>query len=290
MSEILFRVSKLAIMAFLVSSMLGVGLSLTFRQIFTPLKQVRLMLAALVANFLIVPGLAVGVAKAFELEEPLAAGLLLLGFAPGVPFLPKLAELAHGDRGFAVGLMLILLIGSVISLPLVLPLVVPSVDVGVGQMARPLLLLMILPLAAGLLFKARFRYAARGIRVGLRRFSNFTLVIAILLVVMVNFRGIVNLAGTGAITAVFLLIILGGLAGYWLGGSRNATRKVMVLGTGFRNVAAALVVSESDLPAEATVMLVVAALLALLFLLPIARIMQKTGRCECYHRPGTRTS
>src|SRR3954468_3187651 len=129
MSEILLTVSKCAVAAFLVTSMLEVGLSLTFRQIFAPLRQVRLIIAALVANFLIVPGIAVGIAAALELEPPLTAGLMLLALAPGVPFLPKLAELAHGDRAFSVGLMLLLFVSSMILLPLVLPLILPSVEI-----------------------------------------------------------------------------------------------------------------------------------------------------------------
>ena len=268
--------------------MLQTGLGLSFHQIFAPFRKARLIISAVVANFLIIPVIAVAIAKAFELDEPLAAGLMILGFAPGVPFLPKLAELAHGDRAFAVVLMLTLLTGSVISLPLIMPLVIPSVDVGYGQIARPLLLLMIVPLVVGLLFKAYFQCAAHRIRWTLRLFTNFTLILAIVLVVAVNFRGIVSLAGTGAIIAVLIVVILAGLAGYWMGGPRNATRKVMVLGTGFRNIAAVLVVSECDLPVEATAMLILGALLGFLFLLPITRMMQQTGHCESYRSPTAR--
>ena len=142
---------------------------------------------------------------------------------------------------------------------------------------------MIVPLVAGLLFKAYFQCAAHRIRWTLRLFTNFTLILAIVLVVAVNFRGIVSLAGTGAIIAVLIVVILAGLAGYWMGGPRNATRKVMVLGTGFRNIAAVLVVSECDLPVEATAMLILGALLGFLFLLPITRMMQQTGHCESSH-------
>ena len=46
---------------FVVSSMLGTGLSLTVAQIVQPLKNVRLVILALLANFVLVPLLAFGI-------------------------------------------------------------------------------------------------------------------------------------------------------------------------------------------------------------------------------------
>ena len=47
---------------------------------------------------------------------------MLLGVAAGAPFLPKLTELAKGNLPFAVGIMVLLAVGTVGYLPLVLPL------------------------------------------------------------------------------------------------------------------------------------------------------------------------
>src|SRR5205814_289303 len=82
---------------------MGAGLTLT--RIIEPLRNVRLVLFALVANFVLMPAGAVALAKALRLDEPFGVGLLLLGCAAGAPFLPKLAELAMGNLAFAVGIM-----------------------------------------------------------------------------------------------------------------------------------------------------------------------------------------
>ena len=51
---------------------------------------------------------------------------MLLSTAAGAPFLPKLTELAKGNLPFAVGIMVLLAVGTVGYLPLVLPLLLPG--------------------------------------------------------------------------------------------------------------------------------------------------------------------
>ena len=58
--------------------------------------------------------------KLLRLDEPLGVGLLLLGVAAGAPFLPKLAELANGNLPFAVGIMVLLSVGTPLAIGLAL--------------------------------------------------------------------------------------------------------------------------------------------------------------------------
>jgi predicted Na+-dependent transporter len=78
------------------------GCSLTVSQISEPLRNVRLALLALLANFVLMPLGALALAKVLWLDNPFAVGLLVLGCAADGPFLPKLAELAKGNLAFAV--------------------------------------------------------------------------------------------------------------------------------------------------------------------------------------------
>jgi hypothetical protein len=86
-----------------VSSTLGVGLSLTVGQILAPLKNARLVVLSLAANFVLAPLVAVGLWRVLGLDEPLGIGLLLCGLAAGAPFLIKLAEFAKADLAFGLG-------------------------------------------------------------------------------------------------------------------------------------------------------------------------------------------
>jgi bile acid:Na+ symporter, BASS family len=145
--ELVSKASTVAMLSFVVSSMLAMGSGLTVSQISEPLRNTRLVLLALVANFVVMPLGALALAKMLSLDEPFGVGLLLLGCAAGAPFLPKLAELARGNLAFAVGAMVLLMVTTVVYLPIILPLLLPGVTVNAWVIARSLILLMLLPLA-----------------------------------------------------------------------------------------------------------------------------------------------
>src|SRR3954454_24606942 len=174
--ELLQKASSVAMLAFVLSSMLAMGLNLTVGQIITPLRNVRLVTLSLLVNFVLMPLAATGLATLLRLDEPLGVGLLLLGSAAGAPFLPKLAQIAKGNLAFAVGLMVLLMVITVGYLPLVLPLLLPGVSVNPAKIARSLCLLMLLPLGAALAVNVKFPAAAARIGPILNKLSSLSLI------------------------------------------------------------------------------------------------------------------
>jgi bile acid:Na+ symporter, BASS family len=134
--DLLSKAVPLAMLSFVVSSMLAMGAGLTVAQIIEPLRDVRLVVLALLANFVVMPLGAFALGKMLQLDEPLGIGLLLLGCAAGAPFLPKLVQLAKGNLAFAVGAMVLLMVVTVGYLPVVLPLLLPGVTVDSWKIAR----------------------------------------------------------------------------------------------------------------------------------------------------------
>ena len=201
MTETLTAVTRLLVLLFLLSSMSGIGLGLTLSQIIAPLRNVRLVVLAVIMNFIIAPLLAVGIARLLRLDEPFALGLLLLGLAAGAPFLPKVVGIANGDVASAVGLMVLLMVGTTIFLPVALPLLIKGVQVNPWKIARFLSFLMLIPLVAGLIVRARAASigarAARLRRVVYRHPAGLVLV----LVLATHFQGVLRIFGTGAIFA-----------------------------------------------------------------------------------------
>ena len=204
----------------------------------------------------------------------MAVGLLLLGCAAGAPFLPKLAELAKGNLAFAVGAMVLLMVVTVGYLPIVLPLLLPGVTVDPWKIARSLVLLMLLPLAAGLALKARYEDLARRVKPVLDWISNVSLILLVLLITAANIDKVLQVFGTRGILAGLLFIALGFGIGWLLGGPDADTRRVMALGTGQRNIAAALVVaSQSFSDPKVVVMVIVVAIVGLIILMPLSRAL-----------------
>jgi BASS family bile acid:Na+ symporter len=209
-----------------------------------------------------------------KLDEPLGVGLLLLGAAAGAPFLPKLTELARGNLPFAVGIMMLLAIGTVGYLPLVLPLLLPGVTVNSAKIAGWLFLLTLLPLATGLALRAWYGEAAARVKPVLDWVSNVSLVPMVLLLAVANIDKILHVFGTRGILAGMLLIALGFGIGWMLGGPGIDTRRALALGTGQRNIAAALVVaSESFSDPSVVVMVIVVTIVGLLTLMPLCHVL-----------------
>ena len=276
--ELLQKASSVAMLAFVLCSMLAMGLNLTVGQIITPLRNVRLVTLSLLVNFLLMPFVAVGLATLLRLDEPLGVGLLLLGSAAGAPFLPKLAQIAKADLAFAVGLMVLLMVITVGYLPLVLPLLLPGVSVNPAKIARSLFLLMLLPLAGALAVKARFASFAARTKPLLDRLSNLSLILLVVLIAVANVNKVLAVFGTRGILAGLLFIAMGFAAGWLLGGPDTNTRRVLALGTAQRNIAAALVVgSQSFSDPQVIVMVIVVATVGFLILMPVSRALGKAN-------------
>ncbi len=125
MQDFILVLINLFVLVFVLTSMFGTGLSLTIGQILDPLKDWKLVLLALVANFVIVPALAYVIALLLDLSDGLRAGLIILAACAGAPFLPKLAAIAKGNLAFSVGLMVLLMVVTVGFAPIALPLAHP---------------------------------------------------------------------------------------------------------------------------------------------------------------------
>ena len=272
------RAIPVAVLVFVLSSMLAMGLGLKVAQITAPLRNLRLVAMSLLANFAVMPLGAIVLARVLRLDEPLGVGLLLLGVAAGAPFLPKLAQIAKGNLAFAVALMVLLMVITVGYLPLVLPILLPGVSVNPAKIARSLVLLMLLPLAVALAVNAKLPAVAARVKPLFDRLSSLGLVLVVVLLVVVNSNNVLSVFGTRGILAGVLFIALGYAVGWALGGPGADTRPVLGLGTAQRNIAAALVVgSQSFSDPRVVVMVVVVAIVSLLVLLPLSRLLARNG-------------
>jgi len=270
MTEILESIVQLSVLVFVVGSMFSLGLSLTMQQIIDPLKNTRMIIMALVANFVLVPALAYGLTILFNLDDTLSVGLILLSTAAGAPFLPKLVDLAKGNIAFSVGLMVLLMVVTIIYLPLVLPLLLGDVEVSAWDIAQSLIIMMLIPLAIGLFIKARYKDAAAKIQPTFGMAANIALITLAVLGLILNFSSMIALVGTRGILAGIIFIIIALIIGYLFGGSDPRDKSVMGLGTAQRNISAALVVGAQNFSTDVITYLMVIAIISLVILMPAA--------------------
>lgn len=272
LNEFFEAIAQLSGLLFVITSMLAMGLSLTVPQIMQPLKNVRLVVLALLANFVLVPLLAYAIMLVIPLEQSLKVGLIVLATAAGAPFLPKLVQGAKGNVAFGVGLMVLLMVVTIIYMPIVLPLLLPGVSVNPWDIAKSLIVLMLVPLALGLLLKSHSPDTATRWLPVMAKISSLAILILLVVAVGLNVSNIIDLIGTGGILALLLFIIGSFLIGFLLGGRDPGDRSVMGLGTAQRNVSAAIVVTAQNFSGTDTLSFVlVGAILLLLLLLPAAK-------------------
>ncbi|MFN8378238.1 MAG: bile acid:sodium symporter [Anaerolineae bacterium] len=270
--DLFVALAQIAGLLFIVTSMLAMGMSLTVPQIVAPLKNVRLVVLALLANFVLVPLLAYVIKALIPLDQSLQIGLIVLATAAGAPFLPKLVQGAKGSVAFSVGLMVLLMVGTIIYMPIVLPLLLPGVSVNPWDIAKSLIVLMLVPLALGLLFKSHSSEDAAHWQPVMNRISSLALLILLIVGLGLNVSNIIDLIGSNGLLALILFIVGSLLIGYLLGGRDPSVNSVMGLGTAQRNVSAAILVSAMNFPGTMTLPFVlVAAILLLLVLLPTAK-------------------
>ena len=278
MTDILETLAVLSMLVFVIGSMASMGLSLKMKQIMEPLKDVKLVILALVVNFILVPLVAYGITLILPLDEPLRIGLILLATAAGAPFLPKLAEVAKGSVAFSVGLMVLLMVVTIVYLPIVLPLLLQGVEVNPWDIAQSLIVLMLLPLTVGLLVNARYEEMAAKVQPTFGQASNIAILVLTVLGLVLNFREMLGLVGSWGLLAGAIFIVVSLALGYLLGGSDSSVKSVMGLGAGQRNISAALVVAGQNFGMDVITYLMVIAVIGLVILMPLAGELGKRAK------------
>jgi predicted Na+-dependent transporter len=274
-------VAALSGLLFVVASMLGTGLSLSVSQIVRPLKNIPLVILALVANFVLVPLLAWGITSLITLDEPLKIGLIVLSTVAGAPFLVKEIQAAKGDLALGVGLMFLMMIVTIIYVPLVLPRLLSGVEVDAWAIAKSLIVTMLVPIVIGLLWKSHSEESAKNWAPIMNKISGISLLLLLVTGLGLNISNIISLIGSRGFLALILLVIGSLVIGFVLGGRKAANRSVMGLGTAQRNVAAAILVTSLNFSGTMTLPYVlVAAILLPVILIPAARLLGKRSEAS----------
>ena len=267
-SEVALIVTQASMLTFVVASMAAMGLGLTLERISEPLRDWRLVVLLLVANFVVVPVIAVAVGRLLPMDEAAATAVILIGCCAGAPFLPKLAQLAKGDVALSVGAMVLLMVLTVFYAPIVVPLVIEGADVDPWDIASSLIVLMLVPLSVGLLIRARYEVLADGWVETVGRASSVALLLGIGAALLVTWQDLLGAIGSWIFVGTAILLAAGLISGYVAGvGRSRGDMTVTALATAQRNIAAAIVVATS-LSGDVVVLTLVGAIV-----IPIALIV-----------------
>ncbi len=272
MAEVASTLILLFGLLFVVGSMLAMGLSLTVQMITSSLKNLKFIAVILATNFVVIPLVTIVACSFVPMEEDIKIAFYILALSAGAPFLPKLAQFAKADIAFAVGVMTLLMVATVVILPIVLPLLLSGVTVNPWDMLKPLLLLLLLPLGIALAIRARYAQFARFAAKLLNSVTTFSLMALLFLFFIVYWTGILGAFGSGAIGFSIFFIAFALLAGYLLSPKNVGLKRVSSLGAAQRNISVCILVAAinfTDRPLVGVTIMVVS-LVSLVFLLVTA--------------------
>jgi predicted Na+-dependent transporter len=184
--------------------------------------------------------------------------------------------MAKGDVAFSVGLMVLLMVVTIGYAPIVLPRLVQGVAVAPWDIAKPLIFLMLLPLALAMLVRARYPDLAANWSLELARISSVSLVLALAAIILVAYDTIFGAIGSWILIGAALLAIGSIVIGWVLSsGIDSATQRVAAVGTAQRNLSAAQLVAATSFGGETLVLTIVASLALTAVLLVAAAEMGK---------------
>lgn len=218
--------------------MFGMGLTLSpqdFRIVFSRPKDI---IIGCLAQFTIMPLLALGLSWAFALPKELALGVILVGCCPGGTASNVITYLAKGDLALSVGMTAT----STLLAPLITPLLVwllagTMVEVDTIGMLLSIVYVVIAPIAVGLVFQRYLPKFTKSIVPYLPAFSS--VVIAFVVGIVVSHNADRLLVGGMLVVLVVMLHNLCGLSlGYIIGrllGLADAKKRAISIEVGMQN-------------------------------------------------------
>jgi predicted Na+-dependent transporter len=276
LNELLSSVAGISSLLFVVTSMLALSFKLSVQQMTQPLKDIRLVILALLANFVLVPLLALAIIEVFPLDQTLQIGVMLLATAAGSPFIPRLVQGARGNVPYSVGLMFLIMVVSIFYIPVVLPLLLPGVEINPLELAKSLIVTMLIPMVIGILIKSHSPDVADHWEPVMSKISSVSILVVWVVGFGLNLSNILSFIGTSGIGAMALLIVGSLVIGFLLGGRDPGVRTAMGLSTATRNGGAALLVATLNFSGTDTLpFLLVGFVLMILILLPSAKLLGK---------------
>jgi BASS family bile acid:Na+ symporter len=244
----------LVLQASIMMTVFGFGLHASPGDVLYVVRRPSLLGRSLLAMFVIMPAFAVVLVKVLALPPPVEIALIALSISPIPPILPGRQTQAGGDVSYGLGLMVITGLLSILIVPVAVEILARSLTrpfaMPPAVIARLVLMIALLPLAAGLACRAMWPAVAERVAKPIDLVAKVGLVIGVLALLAGVLPAIFSQAGEGAIAAMAAFVVVGLAVGHWLGGPEADHRPVLALSTASRHPAIALAIAKANFPDE----------------------------------------
>lgn len=280
MNAVWMLLFKISLAIFMAGSLLEMGLRLSLPGALRGLRNARFVAYTIVWGFVICPALAYAITRILPLEPTYAIGLILLGMAPCAPFVPMLVDKAKGDLGFTAAFMLLASVGTVVCMPFTVPLLAKGLTTSAWAIAKPLLMVVLLPMAVGVLIRRSLDDIASKLLPIAKKIAGLAGLLWAVFCLIIYGKGLLSMAGSFAVLSQLIFFGIVCIGTYWFGVGLGYEQKVVLsVGVTTRNLGACLapLLTARETDERATLMIVLA--------LPMMVIVSLTATKWLYRRP-----
>ena len=243
----------------------AVALDLTWAQFQRVLRRPKAPLIGLVAQYLILPSVAFAVGRMTVEKPSIALGLLLVTCCPAGALSNYLTGVARGSVATSVSMTAISTLFSIAVTPVLFAFwaamnpdtkaVLQTIAIDPKRVILTLLIMLVVPVTAGMLVRAKRPETAHRIRLWSRRIAGgvFAVVVAILLLGNVKVLGTFASSALPPVLVTFAIAVAVGWGLARASGLVAADRRAVTLEVAFQNVALAIGLAVVFFPALAGV-------------------------------------
>jgi bile acid:Na+ symporter, BASS family len=233
------EIFSIVVVLYSVSNLLSLGIELNLKETIKALKSARLIVLTLLWGWVVSPAFAYLLTRIIPMENSIAMGLLITSLAPVAPFFPILVRNAKSDVNFSAAFMPLTMVATVVLMPLFVPFIIQGLELSIWALAKPLLVLILMPMIAGIIIRAYIPRVADKIFPAIKKMAGLTTVLSLGSVLVIYFSEFIKVLGSYAILGQLLLAVGILLMAYYIGfGLLKNQRSAMALGMSSRNVSA----------------------------------------------------
>jgi bile acid:Na+ symporter, BASS family len=250
MESLLGPAAHALLIAFLVSVMISIGLEVTLGEYIAALRDKRLLISALFANFVVVPLLGLLLAKVLPMPANIETAFLLLAAAPGALFAINFTRNMRDSVPVAAALLFLLTILSLLFTPPLARFLLNSdraLTLRYDRAIWALFLYIFLPMLVGLILNRWAHPVALRLRKPMSICAGVCFVLEIVFTASLK-SAAMKQVGINGLCAMLILVIIGMIAGWLLGGPDDGMRRVLTINTSLRNVALCLAIASRSFP------------------------------------------
>jgi len=231
--------------------MLSIGLRVSGGELLGVLRNRALFTRTLLANCILIPGIGFLLVKLFPLTPDATVGILLLAAIPGTPIALQFTRTIKTRLAFAAVMTFVLSVVSIALIPLaveVMPRTAQRSERPILNLIATILMYIAAPLCAGLWMAWRLPKLASQLVLPLEILATCVFLFLMWETRLARREALYAIAGRGTILAMFLLLIISMLIGWFSGGSDDESRRVLATSTGMRSVIVVLYIARYCFP------------------------------------------